>query len=94
MKDRDGNETGQPNTSSIRPDAASLEQGVDPLTTEDYGSAGLLARLQALCLMPDVRVTHAVKVQGDGRLVVEFQAVSKEAPMIGLPPSMAFEPTL
>ncbi|APU01223.1 hypothetical protein [Aeromonas phage 32] len=77
MTDRDSNETGQAYTSRISPDTASLEEGVSPLTREDYGLAQRLTALLKHCGNPSMVVTATVKVDTASRQVVEFQAVER-----------------
>ncbi|MGL5093680.1 MAG: hypothetical protein ACRC8B_22730 [Aeromonas sobria] len=94
MKDRDSNETGQPHASSISPDAASREQGIDPLNTEDYGTLVKLDAVTRLIHSGEVRSHSKVKVSTDTRYVIEIEVVKRGAGLSDLPPSMAFEPTL
>ncbi|APU00808.1 hypothetical protein [Aeromonas phage Asp37] len=93
MNNRDSNETGQSHRTEISPEAPRPERLVDPLTTEDYGTAQLLARLLSDCRFNLMTVTHTVKVDGDGRLVVEFQSVRNSRPLADLAPRNPNNPT-
>lgn len=88
MKHRDSNETGHVNVDRLSPELASLEGGVAPLNSQDYGTSAELQWVAQLHRSGSHMVTATRKVDADGRYVVEFQAVR-----LSLPPSMAFEPT-
>lgn len=85
MRDRDSNETGQPHTAPISPDAASLEQGIDPLNTEDYGTLVKLDAVTRLILSGEVRSHSKVKVSTETRYVIEIEVVKRSAGPSDLP---------